>query len=219
MNILVIAPHPDDEVLGCGGTIKKYTKQGHNVYVCIVTKGYAPEWSAAFLANKLKEARVAHKILGVKKTLYLDLPAAKLDTIPQKDLNAAILGIINLLRPEIIFVPHFGDLHKDHRLIHEATLVASRPITKNPIKQILAYETLSETEWGPLPLVFVPTVYQNISSTMKDKLRAMRAYGTELRNFPHPRSLETLEALAQKRGSETGFRLAEAFMLIRSIND
>lgn len=219
MKILVITPHPDDEVLGCGGTIKKYTKTGNSVFTCIVTKGYTPEWSVKFLNNKLEETKKSNKILGVKKTYYLNFPTVKLDSVLQKDLNDAIRGIINKVRPEIIFIPHFGDLNKDHRLIHEAALVVARPLAGNSVKKILAYETVSETEWGPFPFPFVPTVYYNINSTLKDKIKAMAVYGTELRPYPHPRSPKVIEALAIKRGSESGLPLAEAFMLIRSIGD
>lgn len=219
MKILIITPHPDDEVLGCGGTIKKYTKTGNGVFACIVTKGYTPEWSKIFLNNKLEETKKSNKILGIKKTYYLNFPTVKLDSILQKDLNDAIQGIINKVRPEIIFIPHFGDLNKDHRLIHEAALVAARPLAGNSVKKILVYETISETEWGPLPFPFVPTVYYNINSTLKEKIKAMEAYGTELRPFPHPRSSKVIEALAVKRGSESGLGLAEAFMLIRSTGD
>ncbi len=215
MNILIIAPHPDDEVLGCGGTIKKYARKGHNVYVCIVTNGHVPEWPKAAIDNKLKEVKKAHKILEVKKTFFLDFPTVKLDSVLQKDLNVAILKIISKIKPKIVFIPHFGDLHKDHRLIHEAALVVARPLASNSVKELFAYETLSETEWGLIPFVFTPTVYENVESTMKYKLEAMAAYGSELRDFPHPRSLETIEALAKKRGSEAGFRRAEAFMPIR----
>lgn len=215
--ILVIAPHPDDEVLGCGGTIIKYSKKGDEVYLCIVTKAYSPDWSEEFLKNRPKEIEESNKILGIKKTYFLDFPTAKLDTVPQKELNGSILKIIKEIQPEILYIPHSGDLNKDHRLVFEATLVATRP-TVTPVKKILSYETLSETERGAILKPFVPNVYEDITETLNIKIKAMKVYKSELRQSPHPRSLEMIEALAKKRGSEVGFKLAEAFLLIREIS-
>lgn len=214
MKILVIAPHPDDEVLGCGGTIKKHAKAGDEVFLCIVTKAYPPEWSEDFIKNRTKEIAHSGKSLGVKKTFFLDLPTVKLDTIPQKDLNYKISAIVSKVDPEILYIPHGGDLNHDHRLVFEAGLVAARPVGNN-IKKTLAYETPSETEWGIKP--FLPVIYVNITKTLADKLKAMSCYKSELRPYPHPRSLESLAILAKKRGTEVGLSAAEAFMLIREI--
>jgi len=216
MKILIIVPHPDDEVLGCGGTIAKYSKKGEEVYTCIVTKAYLPDWSEEFLRNRPKEIIKANKILGIKKTYFLDFPTVKLDTIPQKELNKAIAEIINKNNPDILFIPHKGDVNKDHRLIFEACLVASRPL-KNKIKKILSYEVLSETEWGQSIEPFVPSVYVDITQTFKQKIEAIKVYKSESKPYPHPRSLEVIEALAKKRGSEVGLKAAEAFMVIREI--
>ena len=220
--ILIIAPHPDDEVLGCGGAIKKYTKNGDEVYLCIVTKAYTPDWSLKYINNKEKEIISANKALGIKKTFFLDLPTVKLDTIPQKELNDLISGCIEKVKPEILYVPFIGDMNKDHRLVFEASLVASRPKPKSPIKKILCYEVLSETEWGSVRAsgirdIFCPNVYVDVSDTLEDKLRAMERYGSELKEYPHPRSLEGIRFLAQKRGSESGLNAAEAFVLTREI--
>lgn len=216
--ILVMASHPDDEVLGCGGTIKMYTQGGVEVYLCIVTKAYPPEWSPEFIENRPQEVDKVAEVLGIKKVFFLDFPTVKLDSVLQKDLNFSISKVVREVEPETIFIPHFGDLNQDHRLVHEASLVASRPFTASCVKRILAYETLSETEWGVSHRDFRPTVYQNIESTLKYKIEAMSAYASELQEPPHPRSLEIIEALAKKRGSEAGLRLAEAFMLIREIS-
>jgi N-acetylglucosamine malate deacetylase 1 len=200
MKVLIIAPHPDDEVLGCGGTIKKYTQNGDIVYLCIATKAYAPDWSEEFLKNRLEEIKKANKILGIKKTYFLNFPAVKLDTISQKKINDSLSSIIKKIGPEIIFLPHIGDTNKDHRLIFEASLVATRPKPGNSIKKILSYETLSETEWGEsfFGRKFIPNVYFDISSTLKEKIKAMQVYQSELKKYPHPRSLEVIEALAKK---------------------
>ena len=214
--MLVIAPHPDDEVLGCGGTIVKHAKNGNEVYLCVVTKGYTPDWSEEFLKNRPKEIEKANKILGIKKTHFLDYPTVKLDTIPQKELNEAISKVVNEVKPDILCIPHKGDVNKDHRLVFEASLVATRP-ANHKVKKILSYETLSETDWGQPIEPFVPNVYVDISETLGKKIEAMKAYGSELKQYPHPRSLEIIEALAKKRGSEVGVKFAEAFILIKEI--
>src|SRR3990172_107585 len=144
MKVLVIAPHPDDEVLGCGGTIEKHTKEGDEVYLCIVTKAYTPDWSEEFIKNRPKEIQKANDVLGIKKTFFLDLPTAKLDTIAQKQLNELIHKCINEVRPEIMYIPYEHDLHRDHRLVFEAFTVALRPMSNPSVRKILSYETLSE---------------------------------------------------------------------------
>ena len=216
-NILVIAPHPDDEVLGCGATIAKYSKQGYAVHVCYVTKAYTPDWSDKFIANRRKEVGRANQILGVKQSYFLDFPTVKLDTIPQKELNDLLFGIFKEVNPDIILLPHAGDLNKDHRLVFEAGLVAARPCNHLNIRKILCYETVSETEWGAEMSEFKANVYEDVTGFIKTKLRAMQMYKSELRPFPHPRSQEVLSALAIKRGSEAGLKAAEAFMLVREI--
>jgi LmbE family N-acetylglucosaminyl deacetylase len=218
MNILIIAPHPDDEVLGCGGTIAKHSKRSDEVYLCSVTKAYVPDWSKEFIKNRPKEIEKANKILGIKRTYFLDYPTVKLDTIPQKELNESISKVVNEVNPDIVYIPHKGDLNKDHRLVFEASLVATRP-GNHKIKRILSYETLSETEWGQPIEPFIPNVYVDISETFEKKIDAMKAYESELKQYPHPRSLEIVEALAKKRGSEVGVKFAEAFMLVRELAD
>jgi LmbE family N-acetylglucosaminyl deacetylase len=214
--VLVIAPHPDDEVLGCGGMIAKYSKQEDKVYLCIVTKACTPDWSEEFIENRKKEVAKANKILGIKKTYFLDYHTVKLDTIPQKELNEAIYKVVKEVNPDILYIPHKGDLNKDHRLIFEASLVAARPVN-HKVKRILSYETLSETEWGQSIEPFIPNVYIDISEIFEKKIEAMKAYESELKEYPHPRSLEIVGALAKKRGSEVGAKFAEAFMLVREI--
>lgn len=216
---LVIAPHPDDEVLGCGGTIARHVREGAEVYLCIVTKAYPPEWTEGDIKERREEVLTVNRILGIKKTYFLDLPAVKLDTLPQKELNEAIVQVVNEVQPEIVYIPHGGDVNRDHRLVFDAAMVAVRPKPGTPIRKVLSYETLSETEWAA-PLVgnaFIPNVFVDISETLKMKLEAMSAYKKELKEFPHPRSLEAIAAVAKKRGSTAGVRAAEAFLLIREI--
>jgi len=219
MKVLVIAPHPDDEVLGCGGAIVKHVSEGDEVYLCVVTKAYPPDWPEDEIKERRDEVVRANKILGIKKTYFLDLPTVKLDTIPQKELNEAIAKVVNKLRPEIVYIPHGGDVNNDHRLVFEAAMVAIRPKPALAIKKVLCYETLSETEWAA-PLAenaFMPNVYVDISGVLATKLKAMSEYKSELKEFPHPRSLEAISALAKVRGATTGVEAAEAFMLMREI--
>jgi LmbE family N-acetylglucosaminyl deacetylase len=218
MRILIVAPHPDDEVLGCGGTIAKYAERGDELNLCIVTKAYTPDWSEGFIRKRPREIARVNEILGIAKTSFLDFPTARLDTIPQKELIQAIANVVNEFKPSVLFIPHKGDLHRDHRLVCEASLVAARPATQR-IRKVLSYETLSETEWGAAVVPFVPNVYVDISETYKQKKEALTAYESELRRDPHPRSLKVMAALAKKRGSEAGLERAEAFMLIREIEE
>lgn len=213
--ILVIAPHPDDEVLGCGGTIRKRVNMGDEVCLCVVTHAYTPDWSEEYIANKLKEIQKAQEILGIQSAFYNGFPTVKLDTVGQKSLNDGISRVVSVVRPDEAYIPHVGDINLDHRLVHEASMVALRPKPGSTVKKVLAYETLSETEWGRIP--FWPTVYEDISGTIDVKIAAMSAYASELKEAPHPRSLEAIRALAVKRGSEVGRHYAEAFMLVREV--
>ena len=222
MKILIIAPHPDDEVLGCGGTIKKWTKEGNECYLCIVTKAYAPDWTEEYIENKKKEVDNSAKILGIKKVFFLNLPTVKLDTIGQKDINDAITRCIEEVGPEVLCIPHRGDLNKDHKIVFESGLVVSRTKPNSFIKKVLSYETLSETEWGNQKIqnmedVFLPNVYIDISDTVDSKLEAMKCYASELKEFPHPRSLKGIIVLSEKRGMESGLKNAEAFMSIKEV--
>ncbi len=220
--ILIIAPHCDDEILGCGGTMAKLTQNGHDVFVAIVTNGHlgAPELFSAEGTKKVRsEALQSHKILGVKETFFLDFPAPRLDTIPSYQLSIAISKIIKDKEIGVLYIPHRGDIHKDHRITYEAALVAARPINGCSVKRILAYETLSETEWAP-PFgddAFIPTVFESIEGFLDKKLEAFSCFSTQIKEFPHPRSLKNIEILSNFRGATVGKNNAEAFMLIREI--
>ncbi len=221
MNVLIIAPHPDDDILGCGGTIKKYVQRGDKVSICFVTKAYTPDWSEDFIKNREKEIECSKEILGIAKVVRLDLPTVKLDTVPQKELNDLISGCIKDINPEVVFIPFYGDINKDHKLVAEAVLVAVRPKPGSLVKRVYCYEVLSETEWSKpaqkIEDVFIPNYYEDISDFLDGKLKAMECYKSELKDYPHPRSLEGIKILAQKRGTECGVNAAEAFMLVREI--
>ncbi len=220
-SILVIAPHPDDEVLGCGGVIKKFALSNHEIYVLIMSRGKKGLYPEERIMNVRREALDAHKILGVKKTIFMDFPAPELDTISISELSSAIYDVILGIKPQTVFLPHRGDIHHDHKAVFNAGLVATRPMIKGFVKRIYSYETLSETEWAA-PFSddsFIPDNFINISGVFSYKLEAMNCYRSQLRDFPSSRSLKSIEALANYRGSTVGFTHAEAFMTIRIIED
>lgn len=223
-NVLVLAPHCDDEILGCGGTIAKYIDTSVPVYVAIVTNGNlgAPEIFPKKGTEKVRsEARKAHDLLGVTETFFLDFPAPRLDTIPSYKLSIELNKLFERLEITTLYIPHRGDIHKDHRITFESALVASRPIDNCTVNKIYAYETLSETEWAP-PFgddVFIPTVFEDISGKyLQKKIEAFKCYETQLKHFPHSRSIKSIEVLSNMRGSTVGISNAEAFMLVREIN-
>lgn len=214
MKILVFAPHNDDEILGVGGTIKKYINFGHEVYVCEITSG--PKYE--ILQN---EARNAHNFLGIKESIFLNLPVNKLRNLEQGVINDAILKVVRKVEPDVVFLPHRGDMHLDHSEVAKAVMVAVRPVSASFVKKIYAYETLSETEWN-FPSVdntFIPNVFIDISDTIEEKITAMTYYKTQLKEFPNPRSVQAIRALSEFRGSTICTKNAEAFMLIRDIID
>lgn len=220
MNILVIAPHPDDELLGVGGTLIKHIHNKDMVTVCIVTRGVEPLFSADIVDKTRQEAKVCHETIGVSSTIYLDFPAVMLEKQDRYIVNEKIHCIIQSCKPEIVYIPHIGDMQKDHQIVVEAAMVALRPKYEHQVKRVLAYETLSETGWH-IPNVsnqFIPNVYSDISDYLTEKLKAMSYYQTQLSNYPNPRSLEAIEALAKYRGSTVNVRAAEAFILIREIS-
>jgi N-acetylglucosamine malate deacetylase 1 len=219
-NVLIVAPHPDDEVLGCGGTIKKLTSAGVSVYVLVVTRGKKELYSDERIENVRSEASEAHKILGVAETRFFDYPAPDLDMISLADLSRSISAVIQEYNVDTIYLPHLGDIHHDHKIVFNAGLVAARPTGSIKVRRIYAYETLSETEWAA-PIgseVFIPTRFVDINTVFQYKLQAIQCYKSQVRDFPNPRSLKAIEALAVLRGSMSGLMLAEAFMTIRTID-
>jgi len=217
--VLVIAPHPDDEVLGCGGTIKKLTSSGAEAVVVIASRGKAGLYSEERIMNVRNQAIEAHKVLGVKETIFYDFPAPELDLVSVSELSAALAGTIHDIRPDTVFLPHRGDIHHDHRAVFNAGLVASRPVNNCSVRNIFTYETVSETEWAP-PFgddAFIPQLFVDITDEFSSKIEAIRCYVSQIREFPNPRSARSLEALANHRGSTVNVAFAEAFMIIRMI--
>lgn len=216
---LVLAPHPDDEVLGCGGAMARIASGGGHVEVAVVTRGQPPRFDPVQADEVRAEALEAHALLGVKQTHFLDLPAAELDCIPRADLNQAIAGVLAKAQPDTLFVPFVGDLHFDHGLVFEAALVAARPRGDAYPLRILAYETVSETNWSAPTLApaFHPNIFIDISDHLEAKLNAFECFRSQCQAPPDERSLETLRALATVRGSTVSRRAAEAYMLIREV--
>lgn len=219
MEVLVIAPHPDDEVLGCGGTIAKYAAEGHEVYVCIVTKGCEPLFPERDVEKTREECKMADHLLGVKKTVFLDFPAAMLEDVRRYELNGAILDAVMDIKPEIVFLPHRGDMQLDHKLIVDASMVALRPKYTHTVKKILSYETMSETGWDVPNCVneFIPTAYSDITKYIDRKLEALRIFKSQMTGYPGARSEEAVMALAMYRGASMNMRYAEAFSVIRDV--
>jgi LmbE family N-acetylglucosaminyl deacetylase len=216
---LVVAPHMDDEVLGCGGTIARLADAGSEVHVAVVTTGRPPRFEAAAEEDCRKEAIAAHGILGVHRTHFLDLPAAELDMVPHAELNQALGEIVGAVAPDMLLLPFNGDVHLDHQLIFNSGMVAARPNRSLFPTRLWAYETLSETNWNAPYLTpgFHPTIYVDIAATLDRKIAAMRAYASQLRLFPDERSIEAIEALAWLRGAAVHRPAAEAFVALREV--
>lgn len=219
MRVLVIAPHPDDEIIGVGGTIAKRAENGDEVFVCVVTKGCQPLFTEEFVEQGRRECREADRMLGVKETIFLDFPAVMLETVPRYELNGKISEVIQKVKPDEVYIPHRGDMQLDHQMVVDAAMVGLRPKYEHVVKRIYAYETLSETGWN-IPNVqneFIPNVYEDISSHLEKKLEAMKVFESQLSEFPAARSLGAMEALAKYRGAMVNVTAAEAFSLIREI--
>ena len=222
--ILVIAPHADDEVLGCGATIAKEAALGNEVYVLVCTnasKG-APELFSESLIKQIRaEALKAHEKLGVNETVFFDFPAPVLDQYPRFQISNNISKIIKSKFVDTVYIPHRGDCHMDHTVIHDCAMVACRPLANCSVKHVYAYETLSETEWGePIAAdAFIPTKFNTFSAEeFYRKIDAMGCFETQLYPFPASRSLEAIEALGKYRGASVSSYRAEAFEVLREID-
>ena len=213
MKILILAPHPDDETIGMGGTIKKLTKLGNMVSLCIISDGASNKDGDKKKSKVRKEdCKKVAKFLGIKKVIFLDFPDTRLMEIPQVEINSSIEEIIKKTNPEILFIPPENDLHTDHSKVHNCALVASRSLT-NQIKQIYSYEIL-----GHVKTPFLPNMFIDIEKYLSKKITAFRMYKSEQKDYPHHRSIKSIENLSIRRGVESGIKFAEAFRLIRGIN-
>jgi len=214
LNILVIAAHPDDEVLGMGAMIKKLTKRKHKIHLCVVSEGASAQYKDKRMIKVRKDSCIkAGKILGISTFDFLEFPDGRLDTIPQLEINRKLEEIISKYKPKVVYTTPSHDLSKDHSTVFDSTLVVSRPHS-SPVKAIYCYEVPSSVKTP-----FTPNIYEDVSKEFSYKIKAFKKYDSEVENFPHPRSTESVENLAIQRGIEVGFRKAEAFQLIRKICD
>jgi LmbE family N-acetylglucosaminyl deacetylase len=225
MNILVVAAHPDDEVLGCGGTIAKHSRQGDKIHVLILAEGATSrdlqrsrKSRQSDLSSLAEAAQQANQVLGASLSLY-DFPDNRMDSCDLLNIIKVVEKAIDEHHPEIVYTHHSGDLNIDHRRIHEAVLTATRPLPSSSVKTLLFFEIPSSTEWqAPTPaLNFVPNWFVDISDTLNLKLKALEFYESEIRPWPHPRSLTAVDHLAHWRGAIVGTVAAEAFILGRNI--
>jgi len=216
MNVLVIAPHRDDEIIGVGGTILKRKAAGDRVTVCIVTAREGMELPPSTVKLH-EEMKAAHAFCGVDEYIGLPFWANNLENFPRSEVNKAFFDTIVRSQPEEVYLPFWGDMQKDHQLVTEAAMVALREKYDHPVRRIYAYETLSETGIN-LPAehyAFIPNVFEDITDYLEDKKTALSFFKSQVHPFPDLRSLETVEALARFRGATVNVRAAEAFMLIR----
>ena len=221
--ILIVAAHPDDEILGCGGTVARLVKEGYEAYTLILGEGITSrdekrsiEKRKIELSQLKKQAIKANTILGVKEVFFFDFPDNRFDTIPLLDIVKVIEKIKNQIKPQIIFTHYKNDLNIDHQITYNAVIAATRPMAREAVKEIYSFEVPSSTEWY-YPLSFSPDVFFDITETLKYKLKAMGFYQSELRKFPYPRSLENIKLNAEYWGVRVGVRYAEAFKNVRII--
>ena len=220
---VIVAAHPDDEVLGCGGTIAKLAKVGVSVHVTFLADGvssrHGQSESRTELVARRASAHAACELLRVESVSFGEFPDNRLDTIPLLDSVKVVEALIQKYQPSTVFTHHAGDVNIDHRRVHEAVVAACRPQSGHPVKRLLCFEVPSSTEWQ-LPNSappFVPNWFEDISDTLDQKLAALDAYSAELRDWPHPRSRQGVEHLVRWRGATVGMNAAEAFVLGRQL--
>ncbi len=220
--ILIVAAHPDDEVLGCFGTVSKLIKEGNEAYTLILGEGKTSrvsdrnEIKNEEFKNLENEALKANQSIGIKELFREKFPDNRFDSVPLLDIVKSVERVKNKLKPDIIFTHFYNDLNIDHQITYKAVLTATRPMPNESVKEIYSFEILSSTEWN-FPTLFSPDVFIDISQTLEHKINAMKFYNSELCNFPHPRSIEGIELIAKIQGLKVGLKNAEAFKLVRAI--
>lgn len=218
--IAVVAPHSDDEILGCGGTMARAAAAGAEVHVIVVTRGQPPLFDEELVRQIRTETLRAHDMIGVTDTQFLDFPAAGLDQVKRSDLNQALSSALSRIEPDLLLIPFIGDIHLDHQIVFNAALVYARPRGSGGPRCVLAYETLSETNWlapGVTP-AFIPNMFVDISETLERKVAAFQTFRSQVKPHPDERSVEAIRALATLRGATAYRYAAEAFVLVRQIH-
>jgi LmbE family N-acetylglucosaminyl deacetylase len=224
-SVLIVAAHPDDEILGCGGTMVRLAREGCEIRIAILAEGMSSRFPGRMEADldQIKHlhgrAQEAADKVGAKELVLCKLPDNRLDTVPLLDVVKIVESLIGRFEPEVIYTHHPGDLNVDHGVVHRAVLTATRPAVGQCVREIYAFEVPSSTEWAfqRLEPPFRPSVFVDIAETLETKIAALACYDTEMRPFPHPRSAEALRAIATRWGSVAGLLAAEAFELIRSV--
>ncbi|WP_169776840.1 PIG-L deacetylase family protein [Campylobacter mucosalis] len=221
--ILIVAAHPDDEVLGCFGTVARLIKQGYEAHTLILGEGKTSRDNKRDTDLKKDELQIlnkeiitANKLIGIDKIFTQNFPDNRFDSIDLIDIIKAIESVKNEIKPDIIFTHYKDDLNIDHQITYNAVITATRPIKGESVKEIYSFEILSSTEWA-YPQSFSPDTFFDISDTLELKIKAMGEYASELREFPHPRSLKGIEINAVNRGMQVGLTYAEAFRCVRRI--
>ena len=217
--ILIIAAHPDDEIIGCGGTLLKHIFNKDDVFVVYASDGESSRINGKNkISKRQKEAKEVAKNAKIKKIFFLNYPDNQMDKINILKISKSITSIVDKVKPDIVYTHHYNDLNIDHKITFEATMVACRPIRKKNITEIYSFEILSSSEWhGRQNLNFKPNVYVNINNFFQKKISLMKIYKNEVMRSPHPRSIRSITSKAASRGSEVNTLYAEAFELIRII--
>ena len=218
--VLVLAAHPDDEVLGMGATIAVHVDRGDEVRVVVVTDGSSTQYpgDAEVRARKEDEAVRAAGELGVTDYLHLDLPDMRLDTLAHVEINAVVEQHVREFAAERVYTPH-PDVNRDHRALFDSVAVATRPVPGQTVRRLYTYAPTSSTEWTPSALNwFVPNWFVDVTATIERKVAAFAHYETERRDYPHPRSERAIRAAAEFYGSSSGFEFAEPFVLVRGLD-
>lgn len=214
--VLVVVAHPDDEVIGCGGTIARHVKNGETVQVVFLADGFGSRDNGV---DRSKQANDAAIFLGCNPPIFLNLPDNQLDTLPLLDIVKKVEKIVSRFRPDIVYTHNFGDLNIDHQISHRAVITACRPQPGFSVKELYSFEVLSATHWQSqsMEAAFVPNYFVNISDYIRLKIRALHIYNEEMRDYPHIRSYNSIENLSKFRGSLVGIENAEAFFIERLI--
>ena len=221
MNVLVLSAHPDDETLGAGATLLGHRDRGDSIAWLVATRAYAPAWPVDVVAEKLREVERVAEAYGVRELVHLEHQAARLDTVPVAELMAPIRALVERHRPEVVYLPHPGDIHTDHGALFEAATASVRAFrsVQDGLRRIACYETISSTDSAPpqrLPR-FTANVFQDVTGLLERKLEVMALYATEQQPDPLPRGPSAIAALARLRGATVGVEHAEAFELVREV--